>query len=114
MEGETSMATEKSISPELLDGAAVARPRTLRNAGVRHAFSRSREPRKSMVADAIYPIEDLRRGIEAFDVERALCLSAPEPKCVHRLRTLSRRVEALLSLVDSLPETRSIRKRPGR
>lgn len=67
-----------------------------------------------MVSEVIYPFKELRKNMEALEGVRSLCLAEPEPKAVHRLRTLSRRIEAQLWLLHSLsPDAGQIEAAPG-
>ncbi len=53
--------------------------------------------------DLAYPIATLREHVTALEAAITLTLVDPQPKPVHRLRTTSRRIEALLILLDLLP-----------
>ncbi len=50
-----------------------------------------------------YPIATLREHVTALEAAITLALADPKPKAVHRLRTSTRRIEALLILLDLLP-----------
>ena len=56
-----------------------------------------------MAPVVLYPVEVLRENTNALDEARLACEKEPDSKAVHRLRTLSRRVEAQLLLLDSVP-----------
>ncbi len=53
--------------------------------------------------DLAYPIVTLREHVTDLEAAITLTLADPQPKPVHRLRTTSRRIEALLILLDLLP-----------
>jgi len=53
--------------------------------------------------DLAYPIATLREHVTALEAAITLTFADPQPKPVHRLRTTSRRIEALLILLDLLP-----------
>lgn len=62
-----------------------------------------------MSASILYPVPVLRERITALEASVTVCLADPDHKPVHKLRTETRRVEAvllLLDLVSSLPEHR--------
>lgn len=50
-----------------------------------------------------HPIQILREYVTAFEAAITLCLADPKTKPVHRLRTMTRRIEAQLALLDLLP-----------
>ena len=50
-----------------------------------------------------HPIRTLREYVTALEAAVTLCLADPKTKPVHRLRTMTRRIEAQLSLLDLLP-----------
>ena len=56
-----------------------------------------------MAVNVTYPVEILRENLEALGEARAQCEKEPDVKAVHRLRTLSRRVEAQVVLLASMP-----------
>lgn len=51
-----------------------------------------------------HPIQTLREYITALEAAITLCLADPKTKPVHRLRTMTRRIEAQLALLTLLPE----------
>jgi CHAD domain-containing protein len=52
---------------------------------------------------AVRPIQTLREQITNLEAAITVCLAAPAPKQVHKLRTSTRRVEAQLTLLSLLP-----------
>lgn len=62
----------------------------------------------------ISPVPVLRRHITELEAAIAVCLADPGVKAVHRLRTGTRRVEALLLLIDLVPGLPEQRKRATR
>lgn len=62
-----------------------------------------------MNASVTFPVQVLREHITALEAAISVCLADPDHKPVHKLRTETRRVEALLlllGLVPGLPEHR--------
>ena len=53
---------------------------------------------------SIRPIETLREQITKLEATITVCLADPGTKAVHKLRTTTRRVEAMLVLLDLLPD----------
>ena len=96
------MSNRRIIASPHSSETEVEHPGTSPTAAGRSASSLAREHRRSMASDVIYPVEELRNNLEALAAVRSLCLAEPEPKAVHRLRTLSRRIEAQLTLLPSL------------
>src|SRR5580765_3613095 len=63
----------------------------------------------SASSTAAHPIQTLREHATALEAAVAVCMGKPKVKNVHRLRTMSRRVEAqliLLDLLDGVPRHR--------
>ena len=58
----------------------------------------------------MYPVQVLREHVTALEAALSVCLAGPELKPVHKLRTETRRVEALLLLLDLLPSMPDHRK----
>lgn len=62
-----------------------------------------------MSSSVTFPVQVLREHITALEASISVCLADPDHKPVHRLRTETRRVEALLlllALIPGLPEHR--------
>ncbi len=57
-----------------------------------------------MTASTAYPIQILQEHVTGLEAAISVCLAEPGHKPVHRLRTETRRVEALLLLLDLIPE----------
>ena len=55
-------------------------------------------------AAATHPIQLLKQQVTELEAALSLALADPDEKPVHRLRTLSRRIEAQLTLMELLPE----------
>jgi CHAD domain-containing protein len=51
-----------------------------------------------------YPIRFLREQVTALEAAITLCLASPEAKPVHKLRTMTRRIEAQLAMLATLAQ----------
>lgn len=56
-----------------------------------------------MSSSVLFPVQALREHITALEAALSVCLADPDHKPVHRLRTETRRVEALLLLLAAVP-----------
>ena len=63
-----------------------------------------------MNASVMYPVQVLREHLTGLEAAIVVCLADPDHKPVHKLRTETRRVEALLSLLSLMPELPEHRK----
>jgi CHAD domain-containing protein len=54
-------------------------------------------------APSAHPLQTLTDNIKAFEAAILVCLSKPNKKAVHKLRTTTRRIEAQLELLGTLP-----------
>jgi CHAD domain-containing protein len=63
-----------------------------------------------------HPIDTLRQYVTELEAAILLCLDKPDKKPVHRLRTMTRRIEAQIALLDILhvPKTHSREAREAR
>jgi CHAD domain-containing protein len=63
-----------------------------------------------------HPIDTLRQYVTELEAAILLCLDKPDKKPVHRLRTMTRRIEAQIALLDILhvPKTHSREARNAR
>ena len=50
-----------------------------------------------------HPVQTLREHVTALEAAITVCLADPKPKPVHKLRTVTRRIEAQLTLLSLLP-----------
>lgn len=63
-----------------------------------------------MTPFTMLPVQVLREHVTALEAALSVCLADPDGKPVHRLRTQTRRVEALLMLLELLPSLPAHRK----
>lgn len=57
-----------------------------------------------MGASVVYPVQVLREHLSGLEAAITVCLADPDHKPVHKLRTETRRVEALLALLALIPD----------
>ncbi len=51
----------------------------------------------------VQPVRTLREHVTALEAAMMVCLADPRPRAVHRLRTMTRRIEGQLALLAMLP-----------
>lgn len=66
-----------------------------------------------MDSSVLYPVQALQEHLSALEAAITVCLAEPDHKPVHKLRTETRKVEALLLLLAKIPDMPEHRKQSG-